>query len=68
MQMRRKLGVGAFAASLAGLVRQNIHPFLMTNFTQNAGTGDVAGAGVVVVIACAMLAWSMSANKKGYLS
>jgi hypothetical protein len=65
--LKRRWATPVFAASLVGLVVQNIHPFLLSDYLSVAGPSAAVLPAVVFVIAIALLVLSRWATSREWL-
>ncbi len=66
--LRKAWAVPLFALSLAGVVVQNAHAFGLANGLEIWGTNGLILPAVVIVIAVALLLYSQSTQKRGWIS
>lgn len=66
--LRKDWAVPAFIASLAGIVVQDIHAFVLSNGLEVWGTSSVYLPSLVLVIGAALLMYARQAKAKGWLS
>lgn len=65
---RKSWAVPMFIASLAGIVAQDIHAFILSNRLEAWGMGAVYLPSLVLVIGAALLMYARQAKAKGWLS
>ena len=66
--LRKAWAVPMFALSLAGVLVQNTHAFGLANGLEVWGTNGLILPAVVIVIAVALLLYSQSTRKRGWIS
>jgi hypothetical protein len=66
--LRKRWAVQMFIASLAGIVVQDLHAFVLSNGLEVWGTEAVYLPSVVLVTAAALLMYSRQAKARGWLS
>jgi len=66
--LRKAWALPMFALSLAAVLVQNVHAFGMANGLEIWGMNGLILPGVVIVIAVALLLYSQSTKKRGWIS
>lgn len=66
--LRRSLAMPAFLVSLAALIVQDVHSFVLNNATAVFGMYPIYVQGTVLVVAIALLFYARGATKKGILA
>ncbi len=66
--LRKAWAVPAFAISLAGIVVQDLHAFVLADGIDVFGSGGVVIPAVVLVIGVLLLWYSRSAKNKGWIA
>jgi len=66
--LRKSWAVPMFIASLAGIVAQDIHAFILSNRLEVWGTSAVYLPSLILVIGAALLMYARQAKAKGWLS
>jgi hypothetical protein len=66
--MRKRIATTLFAVSLAAVLTQNLHGFVLTNGMQVMGPSAIGVAVTVIVIGIALLIYAGRATRKGWIS
>ena len=66
--MRRRIATTLFAVSLAAVLTQNLHGFVLTNGMQVMGPSAVGIALTVIVVGIGLLIYAGRAAKHGWIS